>query len=248
MIVSSSVLSASDIKLAVRGWLRLQRARVAHRRHPELGEVGAYCFYATRLRFRELAFDIGANHGEHTAQMLGRGARVVAVEPHAKVAADLSTRFPAATVLQMAVSDEPGRAVFHMCRENDKWSSLDASWLRRLPGTWEGSEEVIVTTLDELIGRYGEPAVVKIDAEGFDYRVLRGLSRPIAHILFEAHAAHVDAAAEAFTQLDELGCYDYRASPYSWWQFGGNQNPQAILEDMQAEPDWVGIVYARRVR
>jgi hypothetical protein len=66
---------------APRGWLALQRARVARERHPELGEVSAYCFYATRLRFRDLAFDIGANRGEHMRQMLNRGARVVAVEP-----------------------------------------------------------------------------------------------------------------------------------------------------------------------
>src|SRR5579884_4005109 len=36
---------------SLRAWARCQRARIAKARHPELGEIGEYCFYATRLRF-----------------------------------------------------------------------------------------------------------------------------------------------------------------------------------------------------
>ena len=71
---------ARDMETAVHGWLALHRARVAQRRHPELGEVSAFCFYATKLRVGDLASDIGANHREHMAQMLNRGAKVVALE------------------------------------------------------------------------------------------------------------------------------------------------------------------------
>ena len=33
------------------GWARFQRARMAQSRHPELGEISEYCFYAVTLRF-----------------------------------------------------------------------------------------------------------------------------------------------------------------------------------------------------
>jgi FkbM family methyltransferase len=236
-----------QITPAVRGWLALQRARLAQRRHPELGEVSAYCFYATRLRFGQLAFDIGANHGAHTAMMLNRGARTVAVEPQASLAAQLAEHFPRAEVVTLAVSDRPGRAELYLFPESDEWASLDASWgdyATSAPTTAHDSEHVSVTTLDDLINQYGEPALVKIDTEGFDHRVLRGLSRPIRHILFEVHANRPSDASEALERLDELGCYEYRVSPQETWNYGEAKRPTEILADL---PDW-GSVYARRVR
>ncbi len=244
--------SVRDFKPALRGWVALQRARLAHRRHPELGEISAYCFYATKLRFRDLAFDIGANHGEHTRRMLGRGARVVALEPQSRLAAELAQRFPEAAVLPMAVSDEPGRAILHLARGADWLASLDTSWADDVGCTWEGSEQVPVTTLDELIGEYGEPRLVKIDTEGLDHRVLQGLSRPIEHILFEVHSTRRDAAAEAFARLEELGRYEYQGAPLHSWLFRTRQ-PEEIIADVEAWGEGspvggVGEVYARRTR
>lgn len=237
--------SRRAITLAVRGWLALQRARVAQKRHPELGEVSAYCFYATRLRFGQVAFDIGANHGAHTAMMLNRGARVVAVEPQASLAAQLAERFPRAAVVAMAISDKPGQAQLYLFSESDEWASLDASWgnyAASVPATLDEHEDVSVTTLDDLINHYGEPALIKIDTEGFDHRVLRGLSRPIDHVLFEVHANRPADAAEALERLDELGRYEYRVSRHETWNYGGPKRPTEILADL---PDW-GSVYARR--
>jgi FkbM family methyltransferase len=229
-----------DIKPAVRGWVALQRARLAHRRHPDLGEISAHCFYATKLHFRDLAFDIGANAGGHTAAMLSRGARVVAVEPQSELADQLTQRFPAATVLPVAVSDTPGQAVLHLVRESDDLASLDPGWHE----SWHDSTPVPVTTLDKLIDEYGEPSFVRIDTEGFDHRVLQGLTRPIEHILFEVNVARRREAAEAFTRLEELGHYEYRMSRLGSWLFSAHQRPEEILADLR---DW-GAVYARRLQ
>ncbi len=182
--------------------------------------------------------------------MLNRGARVVALEPQASLAADLAERFPEATVLPMAVSDEPGHALLHVAREADWLASLDASWVDDFACAWDGAERVAVTTLDQLIAEYGEPGLVKIDTEGFDHRVLQGLNRPIEHILFEVHSARREAAAEAFARLETLGRYEYHAAPLSSWLFRARQ-PDEIIADVQAWGDTsglggVGEVYARR--
>jgi FkbM family methyltransferase len=193
----------------------------------------------------KLALDIGANHGAHTAMMLNRGARVVAVEPQASLAAQLAERFPSAAVVAMAVSDQPGQAELHLFPESDEWASLDATWgdfAAPIRTTAIDSEHVFVTTLDHLIDQYGEPALVKIDTEGVDHRVLRGLSRPIQHILFEVHASRPNDASEALERLDELGRYEYRISPQETWRYGEPQRRIEILADL---PDW-GSVYARR--
>ena len=43
---------------------------------------------------------------------------------------------------------------------------------------WDAAETVPVTTLDALIAEHGPPRFVKIDVEGHEAEVLRGLSRP----------------------------------------------------------------------
>jgi hypothetical protein len=147
----------------------------------------------------------------------------------------------------MAVSDKSGQAVLHLFRESDEWASLDASWgnyAAPVPATLDERERVLVTTLDDLINQYGEPALIKIDTEGFDHRVLRGLSRPIEHVLFEVHANRPKDAAEALERLDELGRYEYRISPRETWNYGEPKRPTEILANL---PDW-GSVYTRRVR
>src|SRR5262249_60695009 len=45
--------------------------------------------------------------------------------------------------------------------------------------------EVNVVTLDSLIDEFGVPDYIKIDVEGFDLEVLRGLSQPIALLSVE---------------------------------------------------------------
>jgi FkbM family methyltransferase len=225
----------------------MQRARLARRRHPDLGEISAYCFYATKLRYGDLAFDIGANHGVHAARMLARGARVVAVEPQARLARELTARLPSATVLPLAVGDESGRAVLHHARESDGLASLDPTWSEYLGlSGWYDDESVLVVTLDELLRQHGEPRLIKIDTEGFDHRVLRGLSRPIEHILFELHAARLQDAEESLVRLDNLGRYALSLSRRNRWLFA-RSTPTAILEEIERwDPrDW-GNVYACR--
>ena len=48
---------------------------------------------------------------------------------------------------------------------------------------------VKVTTLDDEIKKYGAPSFCKIDVEGLEVDVLRGLSSPIKMISFEYHCS-----------------------------------------------------------
>jgi hypothetical protein len=46
---------------------------------------------------------------------------------------------------------------------------------------------VQITTLDGLISKFGMPDYVKIDVEGFELEVIRGLSKRIALLSFECN-------------------------------------------------------------
>jgi len=51
--------------------------------------------------------------------------------------------------------------------------------------TWNKTEEIEMTTLDNLIQLYGVPAFIKIDVEGFEKEVLSGLTKKINALSFE---------------------------------------------------------------
>jgi hypothetical protein len=71
---------------------------------------------------------------------------------------------------------------------------------------------VEVSTLDELIAVYGEPAFCKIDVEGFEAAVLAGLTRPIRTLSFEYVPSAHDAALVALDNVARLGGYVYNYS------------------------------------
>ena len=51
--------------------------------------------------------------------------------------------------------------------------------------SWKKSEKIGITTLDNLISIYGIPAFIKIDVEGMELEVMKGLTQKIRGISFE---------------------------------------------------------------
>jgi hypothetical protein len=50
---------------------------------------------------------------------------------------------------------------------------------------WNERRTIKITTLDRLIEEFGIPRFIKIDVEGYELEVLKGLTRPIEMISFE---------------------------------------------------------------
>ena len=67
-------------------------------------------------------------------------------------------------------------------------------------------------TLDMLIQRYGVPAFVKIDVEGFQDAVLAGLSRPLPALSFEFTTIARDVAARCLDRATVLGSIGFDVS------------------------------------
>jgi FkbM family methyltransferase len=160
--------------------------------------------YRQLIASGDLCFDIGANIGNKTAAMLAAGAKVIAVEPQPKLVRELRARFGnRAIIVSSAVSSDYGSAKLYLYQSN-VLASLERDWHEE--GSI-GEIDVNVTTLDDLISRYGLPALCKIDVEGHERSVLRGLSKRIEIIIIEYHTddKSIIATNECIRLLGQFG-------------------------------------------
>jgi len=76
-------------------------------------------------------------------------------------------------------------------------------WDGRYKGNWRQQLVVPIITLDSLIAHFGEPAYVKIDVEGYEMDVLRGLSWQPPLLSSEFHNAELDTAYACIDRFTE---------------------------------------------
>jgi FkbM family methyltransferase len=158
------------------------------------------------LRAGDLIFDIGANEGFKTDLFLRLGARVVAVDPDETNQSILRGKFARfrlvrkpVVIVGKAVSDNirsetmwidgPGSAVNTL---SQKWATaLSANKARHTQGhsglDFAQQKIVETTTIEQLISAHGIPIFIKIDVEGYELNVIRGLQRPVPYLSFEVN-------------------------------------------------------------
>jgi hypothetical protein len=77
---------------------------------------------------------------------------------------------------------------------------------------WDRQISIKTSTLDQMIARYGMPGFIKIDVEGFELNVLRGLSQPAPFLSFEFIPLAMDEVKKCLARLQEISAdylYDY---------------------------------------
>ena len=188
---------------------------------PVATDAARDAFYAALVPPGGLCFDIGANLGNRLASFRRSGFRVVAVEPQAKCQEALRAAFgrdPAVTLVQKAVGSTPGQATLRVA-EQDVLSTLSPAFIEvttdsgRFKGlAWNGSEEVEMTTLDALVAQFGQPDFIKIDVEGFEQEVMRGLSRAVRLVSLEWIPELTDTTLACIEHLSALGPASYNLS------------------------------------
>ena len=149
-----------------------------------------------------LCFDVGANVGKITSVLLELGNRVVAFEPQADCVEEIKAISGpykrGLRIEETALGDSPGEASLYLYRARG-YSSLNSSW----KGSAAGAIKVKVSTLDLEIEKYGVPHYCKIDVEGWELNVLRGLSQAIPLLSFEYHQTD-GRMQKAYACLDHL--------------------------------------------
>jgi FkbM family methyltransferase len=218
-------------------------------------------FYAGLAPKGSLCFDIGANVGEYTADLLAVGVgRVVALEPLAACVSQLRERYAnnsQVILIPAAVGSSEGHVTLH-ASDAIAIASCSTDWLEAVKASgrfeghdWSKSVEVPMTTLDRLIADHGRPAFCKIDVEGFELDVLRGLSQSIPAISFEFSPEKIDKTCECVARLAEIDArYRFNYCSHGFLSFGLPQRLaapefQAAMRNLPAQPmKHGGDVYA----
>lgn len=188
-----------------------------------------------------ILFDIGANRGDAVIAGLNKGYKVIALEPAPKVYAALVTNFiynPNVVPIKLAVSDTNNQTVeFYECVE-DGLSTLNIDWLTKEGLPYAGKEfkpiKVTTITIDSLAIAYGEPDLIKIDVEGGEWSVFKGMTRKYGKLCFEWTLETLKEHEEQLDYLAKLGYTEYA--------------PQYIGHHLDEPNEWFQLTYKNNVR
>ncbi len=194
-------------------WRRTEAAQAARNKRPLLAQF---------VQPGDLVFDVGANRGVMTLTFRQLGATVVAVEPLFIAAPGLVREFAwkfsedgDVIPVAQAVSDGVKTVAFSVHKNLPYLSSCAGKWMTESDHAKMYNPKackpvnVRTTTLDALIGRFGVPAFVKIDVEGYEGVAIRGLSHPVRALSFEFHRGWLHDARQVMQHLRLIGDYEF---------------------------------------
>ena len=178
--------------------------------------------YRSFLRPGDLAFDIGSHVGDRIASFRRLGATVVAVEPQptlTKLLRLLYGRDSFVSIEGVAVGGRLGSTDLFINRAKPTVTSASSEFVsaaRDAAGwedqVWDARLRVPQTTLDALMAKYGTPAFVKIDVEGYEAEALAGLSVPVPALSFEFTTIQRPVAHACLAACEALGDYRFNAA------------------------------------
>jgi FkbM family methyltransferase len=198
--------------------------------------MGVYDLCVTEVLWRlidlgDTAVDVGANIGYMTsimAKRVGKTGRVFSYEPHPGIYEEFCENkrmwqgtcgLPQIESRQIALSNISGIGMLNMpphFKDNQSVASILDETCEQVAGSAEQCP-VILVRLDDIINLEHQIAIIKLDVEGHELKVLQGGSKIITHnvrdIIFEEHKGFPN---EASLFLESRGFTVFRLYKELW--------------------------------
>jgi FkbM family methyltransferase len=161
----------------------------------------------------KIAFDIGANIGQTVDELLPNYDKIICFEPNPSLVTVIKNKFfnnDKVTIEELGLSDKTETKKFNISNSHVV-STFSEDWINNSRFTnvynWDTSIDVKTTTLDEVIDKYGIPYFIKIDVEGYEYEVLKGLTKLLdnTYFAFEWAEEQYEIVNKTVKYLKELG-------------------------------------------
>jgi FkbM family methyltransferase len=168
-----------------------------------------------------LVFDIGYNKGEFSKATLDKHpeCKVVAVEANPALCGPIFR--DSITLINNLVGSETGKEELFYINYQDGISTASKQWMESSRfavgnkyidhvGGWSHAPIIVQTvTLDYLIEKYGNPDFIKIDVEGYELNVLKGLTSKTGELCFEFTEEQLEEDIECLEHLSSIGYTDF---------------------------------------
>lgn len=140
-----------------------------------------------------MLFDIGANRGDVVFAGTKKGFnKIIALEPAPRIYKELVSNFlydPRVIPLKLAVSDSIDQTIEFYEADEDGLSTINKDWLTSETMPYNGKPYRTIRantiTIDKLVEIYGEPDLIKIDVEGAEWSVFKGMTKYHGMLSFE---------------------------------------------------------------
>lgn len=162
---------------------------------------------------KKLIFDIGSHNGLFTDKCLEfyPDSKVVSIEANENLWGQLHVKYSGnrrVCAINYLVSEITGQfQPFYIC-DADQISTASVDWIENSRFNNFNYNQVLhplTVNIDSLIKIFGKPDLIKIDVEGFEYEVVKGLSQKVGEICFEWAEEEYDKINKTCQHLIELG-------------------------------------------
>jgi FkbM family methyltransferase len=167
-------------------------------------------FYSSFVGRNDLVFDVGANIGNRIRPLINLGAKIVAIEPQVQCQRILQKKFNNSIIIVKEGLGAKEEVKDFFIADSHTISSFSTDWIESVKQgrfknyNWNTTVKVKMTTLDILIEKFGVPKFIKIDVEGYELEVLKGLSHSIHLISFEYTVPEqIDKVIDCINQIEK---------------------------------------------
>lgn len=197
----------------------------------------------------KLVLDIGYNKGLFAKEChrLYPDCLVVGIEANENLTRNIQNS-PNLFILNALASDKSNESIDFYIEHNQtgistasKAYTVNSRFMKgslHLPpnsGNWSAPVKVRSITLDQVIKKFGKPNLIKVDVEGYEYEVLKGLSEKQNTICFEWHEEDLKNLFDSVEHLISIGYKNFGVIGY----FKNKNLPDTLTHNEKGDPHLV---------